>query len=126
MNIADSSYLIEGILHDAVLLENEVLVCPDLALHEVLNAIWKHETLLHDLMDAREYVELFLDLISHESVHLVRPDTKLLNYTYRFSLRHGMTIYDCVFIALALQLKTELATFDGKQSALLNEERKVH
>ena len=41
MKVADSSYLIEGILRDAALFENETLVAPDLALYEVVNTIWK-------------------------------------------------------------------------------------
>jgi predicted nucleic acid-binding protein len=123
LKVADSSYLIEGIVRDATLLENETLVCPDLALYEVVNALWKHETLLRDLRDSRARVELLSDLISNARVLLVRPDRKLLNETYALSVKHGQTIYDCVFIALALQLKMELATFDHKQSTILSEER---
>ena len=126
MKVADSSYLIEGILRDASLLENEPLLCPDLALYEVVNTLWKHETLLHDLKDAQERIDLLSGLISSERVQLVRPDRKLLSETYTLSIKHGQSIYDCVFIALALQLKMELATFDGKQSAILREEKRVH
>jgi predicted nucleic acid-binding protein len=125
LKVADSSYLIEGILRDATLLENETLVCPDLALYEVVNAIWKHETLLHDLKDAQERIELLSALVSNERVQLIRPDRKLLIEAYALSVKHGRTIYDCVFIALALQLKMELATFDGNQSSILNEEKQV-
>ena len=126
MKVADSSYLIEGILRDATLLENEPLVCPDLALYEVVNTLWKHETLLHDLEDAQERIELLLDLISNERIQLVRPDRKLLSETYTLSIKHAETIYDCIFIALALQLKTELATFDAKQSSILSKEKRAH
>jgi len=125
LKVADSSYLIEGILRDATLLENEPLVCPDLALYEVVNTLWKHETLLHDLEDAQERIELLLDLISNERIQLVRPDRKLLSETYTLCVKHAETIYDCIFIALALQLKAELATFDGKQSSILSEEKKA-
>ena len=123
MRVADSSYLIEGILRDATLLENETLVSPDLAVYEVVNALWKHETLLHDLKDARPRIEVLSDLISNQRVQLVRPDRELLNETYALSGKHGRSIYDCVFIALALQLKMELATFDRKQSTILSKER---
>jgi len=126
LKVADSSYLIEGILRDATLLENESLVCPDLALYEVVNALWKHETRLHDLGDAQEHIELLLDLISNERIQLVRPDRKLLSETYTLSVKHAETIYDCIFIALALQLKTELATFDAKQSSILSKEKRAH
>jgi len=125
LRVADSSYLIEGILRDATLFENEALVSPDLALYEVVNALWKHEILLHDLKDAQPRIEVLSDLISNQRVQLVRPDRELLNETYALSVRHGQSIYDCVFIALALQLKMELATFDRKQSTILRKEKQA-
>ena len=125
MKVADSSYLVEGILRDTTLLENEALVCPDLVLYEVVNTLWKHQALLHDLEDAQERIELLSGLVSNERVQLVRPDRKLLSETYTISVKHNRPVYDCVFIALALQLKMELATFDDKQSTILNEERRI-
>lgn len=125
MKVADSSYLIEGILRDATLLENENLVSPDLAVYEVVNALWKHETLIRDLKDPQDRIDLLSDLVSNEQVQLVRPDKELLNETYALSVKHGLAIYDCVFIALALQLKMDLATFDSKQSTILSEERQT-
>jgi predicted nucleic acid-binding protein len=125
LKVADSSYLIEGILRDAALLENEILVSPDLALYEVVNALWKHEKLLRDLKDPQERIELLLGLVSNERVQLVRPDRRLLNESYALSVKHGLSIYDSVFITLALQLKMELATFDSKQSTVLSEERQT-
>jgi len=124
LRVADSSYLIEAILRDAKLLENEAVVSPDLVLYEVVNALWKHETLFHDLQDSQARIELLSDLISNQRVQLVRPDRELLNQTYALSAKHRQPIYDCIFIALALQLKMELVTFDRKQSAILSEERR--
>jgi predicted nucleic acid-binding protein len=123
LKVADSSYLIEGILRDAALFESDTFVSPDLALYEVVNALWKHEKLFHDLKDSREHVELLLDLVSNERIQLVRPDRKLLHETYMLSLKHGLAIYESVFIALALQLKMDLATFDSKQAGVLSGER---
>jgi len=100
-------------------------VCPDLVLYEVVNTLWKHQVLLHDLEDAQERIELLSGLVSNERVQLVRPDRKLLSETYTISVKHNRPVYDCVFIALALQLKMELATFDDKQSTILNEERRI-
>ena len=125
MKVADSSYLIEGILRDAALFEGETFVSPDLALYEVVNALWKHETLLHDLEDPRERIELLSDLVLNERIQLVRPDRKLLDETYMLAVKHGLAIYDSVFVALALQLKLDLATFDSKQSGILSGERRA-
>jgi len=124
LKVADTSYLIEGILRDATLLENETLVSPDLALYEVVNALWKHEKLLHDLKDAQERIDLLSELVLNGRVQLVRPDGKLLKETYALSGKYSLAIYDSVFIALALQLKMELATFDSKQSKVLGEVRR--
>ncbi|MGP8069669.1 MAG: type II toxin-antitoxin system VapC family toxin [Candidatus Bathyarchaeia archaeon] len=123
MKVADSSYLIEGILRDATLLENETFVSPDLAWYEVVNALWKHETLIRDLKNSKERIELLSALVSNESIQLIRPDRNLLDQTYALSVKHGLAIYDSVFITLALQLKMELATFDNKQSSVLSQER---
>jgi len=125
LKVADSSYLTEGILRDAALLEREAFVSPDLALYETVNALWKHETLLHDLKDSKQRIELLSDLVSNNHIQLIRPDRKLLNQTYALSVKHSRPIYDCVFIALALQLKMELATFDGKQSRILTVEKRA-
>ncbi len=123
MKVADSSYLTEGILRDVALLEKESLVSPDLALYEVVNTLWKHEILIGDVEDSQERIELLLDLVSNERVQLVRPDKKLLNDSYALSLKHRLPIYDSVFVALALQLKIDLATFDSRQSTVLSKEK---
>jgi predicted nucleic acid-binding protein len=122
LKVADSTYLLEGILSNAGLFENETFVSPDLVCYEVVNAVWKHDTLLRDLKNPEERIELFLELVSNGSVQLVRPDRKLLNQTYALSAKHEITIYDSVFIALALQLNMELATFDSRQSTILRKE----
>jgi predicted nucleic acid-binding protein len=126
MKVADTSFLVEGILRDASLLENETFLAPDLALYEVANALWKHETLIRDLKDSSIRVDIFLELVSNQIIELLRPDRKLLNETYRLSMRYKTTVYDAVFVALALQLGLELKTFDERQSMILSKERKVH
>ena len=99
---------------------------PDLALYEVVNTLWKHESLIGDLRDSQQRIELLLDLVSNDRVQLVRPDKKLLNETYALSLKHRLPIYDSIFIALALELKMELATFDSKQSTVLSQEKQTN
>lgn len=46
MIVTDSSYLIEGLLKDASLLEEDEIITPELALYEGSNTIWNHETIL--------------------------------------------------------------------------------
>jgi predicted nucleic acid-binding protein len=123
MKVADSSFLIEGLLRNADLLENETLIAPDLALYEVVNTLWKHEILTRDLKDAAVRIDLFADLIANQKVELLRPDRKLLIKAYALSVKHKIPTYDTVFVALALRLGLELKTFDTRQSMMLSQER---
>jgi len=123
MKVADSSYLIEGILRNAGILENETFIAPDLALYEVVNTVWKHEALIGDLPDSALRIGLFLELVSAETVQLLRPDKKLLDETYSLSVKYKLPTYDMVFVALALQLDLELETFDDRQSMIFAKER---
>ena len=123
MKVADSSYLIEGILRDVSLLENETFISPDLALYEVMNTLWKHETLIKDIKDSWARFKLFLELVSAEAVRLVRPDKKLLEEAYSLSRKHRVPTYDTVFVALASELGLELKTYDSRQTAIMSQER---
>ncbi|MEM2942635.1 MAG: PIN domain-containing protein [Candidatus Bathyarchaeia archaeon] len=123
MIVADTSYLVEAILRDASLLENETIITPDLTVYETINTLWKHEILIGDLKDSSPYLELLLELISTETVQLVRLDEKLLRNSYVLSARHRAPIYDTVFVALALELGLELKTFDRKQTNILSKEK---
>lgn len=122
MKVADSSYLIEGILRDANLLTNETFVSPDLALYEVINALWKHEALIKDLNESWTRISLFSELVSAETIQLIRPDKKLLEKTYSLSRKHRASTYDMVFVALALELGLELKTYDSRQSTIMSKE----
>ena len=123
MIVADSSYLVEAVLRDARLIDNETIVAPDLVLYEVINALWKHETVIGDLDDSSSHIDLMLELVSAGSILLVRPDRKLLKETHALSVKNRAPVYDTVFVALALQLSLELKTFDQKQADMLSKER---
>lgn len=124
MIVADTSYLVEAILRNAELLREETFIAPDLALYEIVNVIWKHETLIQDLKDSEKYLNIVEELISTEAIRLVRPDDKLIQQAYDLSLRYKAPFYDTVFIGLAIRLKLELKTFDKAQIKILSEERK--
>jgi len=123
MKVADSSFLIEALLRDAGLLENETFIAPDLALYEIVNTLWKHEILIRDIEDAHDRIALFADLISSQTVQLLRPDRKLLDTAYALSVKNRTSPYDTIFVALALQLGLDLRTFDDKQAAIISAER---
>lgn len=124
MNVADTSYLVEAILRDAELLGGEPLVTPDLALYEIVNVIWKHETLIRDIRDAARYIDALESLIQAQTITLVKPDNKLIRDAYSLSVRHGTPFYDTVFVALALRLQAELRTFDKGQMRIHRAEKR--
>jgi len=123
MIVADTSYVVEAILRDASLLEDENIVTPDLTLYEIVNVLWKHETLIGDLRDSSAYLGLILELVSTGTIQLVRPDEKLITNAYTLSKKHKTSIYDTIFVALALELDLELKTFDKRQTDILSKER---
>jgi predicted nucleic acid-binding protein len=123
MKVADSSYLVEGILRDAALLEDEAFLSPDLALYEVVNTLWKHETLVKDLKESWPRINLFLELVSAGMIRLVRPDRKLLEEAHSLARKYRTPTYDTVFVALALELGLDLKTYDSRQAAILSQER---
>jgi len=65
MNVADSSYLIEGLLREASLFEDEKFVARDVSLYEVANTLWKHEVILGDIRDSSERIHLFFCSRAH-------------------------------------------------------------
>jgi predicted nucleic acid-binding protein len=90
----------------------------------VINTIWKHETLIKDVRDSWARINLLLELVSAETVQLVRPDRKLLDETYDLSRKYRMSTYDTVFVALAIELGLELKTYDAKQAAIMSKEKR--
>ena len=123
MRVADTSYMVEAILRDAELLRGESLVVPDLALYETVNVIWKHETLLRDIGDGTRYLDSLEALIETRVVTLVKPDGRLVRDAYSLSIRHGVPLYDTVYVALALRLEVDLRTFDEEQMRIYVQEK---
>jgi predicted nucleic acid-binding protein len=118
--VADSSYLVEGLLKDASLLEREqVIVTPDLALYEVINAILKHESILKDVRDGQPYLDLIFILNSSQVIQFITVNKKIATRAYQLALEKKGTFYDAVFVALALELAVDLKTFDEAQLKML-------
>ncbi len=121
MIVADTSYLVQGLLRDAGLLQEDIL-SPELALYEVANTAWKHEFILRDLQNSWQYIEVFLQLVGDEKVLLITPNRKILQETHALSAKYRTSAYDTVFVALALHLGLELKTFDDAQARIFSKE----
>lgn len=120
MIVADSTYLVEGLLKDASLLENKLIITPDLAIYEVANSIWKHEVLLKDVKDGQAYIDAMFALVASGAVQLVRPNESMARQAYEIASKKRSTFYDAIFAAMAMELGLELKTLDEKQRKLLH------
>ena len=90
------------------------MITPDLALYEVANSIWKHQTLLRDVKDGLPYLALFLELVGSGAITLVRPWNELVRKSYLLASEQRIPVYDAAFIALSLELGLALKTFDQR------------
>lgn len=122
MKVADSSYIVEGLLRRKELLEEDILITVDLALYEAVNAVWKHQFLLKDLDDGLPYVSILYGLVESGRIRVVRPGEELMKRGYSLATKSRRSIYDSIFIALALELASDLGTFDKRQAELLQKE----
>lgn len=121
VTVADSSYIIEGLLKDSSLFHGVVLYAPDYGLYEVLNAVWKHQVLLKRLKESDIVLCLFFDLIAAERIKFVALTEETVRDVYELATRTKTPIYDAAFVALAIELGTKLETFDEKQAKLFAE-----
>ncbi len=122
MKVADSSYIVEGLLRRKELLEEDILITVDLALYEAVNAVWKHQFLIKDLGDGVPYVSILYGLVESGRIRVIRPGEELMKHGYSLAAKSHRSIYDAIFIALALELTSDLATFDKRQAELLQKE----
>jgi predicted nucleic acid-binding protein len=113
--VGDSSYIVEALLEDMTLLANEQIVAPDIVVYEVANAIGKHEHLMKDLDNGRQYIAIFHGLMESGKIAVLAPNENLMQDSYVISKQNSITVYDAVFIALALQFNLSLKTFDKVQ-----------
>jgi predicted nucleic acid-binding protein len=118
LKVVDSSYLVEGLLKSRKLLEADLLITLDLALYEVANSIWKHEFLLKDVKDGTEYLSILQGLVETGAVRLLHASTDALKIAYSLATENKRSIYDAAFVSLALELDSELSTFDRSQKDL--------
>lgn len=116
--VADSSYVVEGLLKNSSLFEDYVVCCPDYSLYEILNAVWKHQILLKQIKDSRTIIDTFFDLISAEGIQFMSLKERTIRNAYNLAVKTKMPIYDVVFVILAQELGVELKTFDKRQAVI--------
>lgn len=102
----------EGWENYACILENVLTV--DHAIKEVSNAIWKAYTRGHiRLEDVKSKLEALKKLFSKNVVTF--PETELLDGAMEISLSHEISIYDSLYLALALTKRADFNSLDETQ-----------
>ena len=121
MIVIDASALASFILLEpgwdrlAPYMKNGVTI--DHAIKEVLNAIWKaqHRGLI-GVKDAKKKASILVELTK---INIRLFDEKMLvNEAFDISLRYKITIYDALYIALALKRRLPLLTLDEIQASV--------
>ena len=85
-------------------------VVPDLFYVEIASAIWKAIRLGRFPKVAGEQALL---AATQREFHTV-PSLRLLNLAFRIATDYGRTVYDCLYVALAVQSETYLITADER------------
>lgn len=123
--VADSSYIVEGLLKDKSLLEGYYIFSPDYGLYEVLNAVWKHQVLLKKITDTETIIAAFFDLISAQRIRYVALEEATIKSAYALAVKTRSSLYDIIFISLANELDVELKTLDKRQKEIFNKNQKA-
>jgi predicted nucleic acid-binding protein len=104
------------------LLSDDQIVAPELVVYEVTNAIWKHEHLLKDLENGKPYLSVFHGLIEAGKITILSPNERVMQESYSIAKRNGITVYDAVFVSLAIKLGLALKSYDRVQIRTLKSE----
>ncbi len=126
MVVLDASFLVKLVIREP--LSNKALATfrklvredmnirvPEIALSEVLNAIWKHNVLLKDIsyeetMKAIKRLRRLWRLIQVYNLE------EFLDKIMEIAVRERITVYDSFYIVLALVHEDSLYTFDKKMA----------
>ncbi len=85
-----------------------LIACPDLLIYEVSNALRYAKTLSEE--DVREAVKSIYDL----EIDIIVPTLDVMKKAVKLAIKHGITVYDAVYVALAELLDSRLVTADDK------------
>jgi predicted nucleic acid-binding protein len=90
-------------------------VSVDHLIKEFYNAVWKSLYLkkLPGLESAQRILQLFKSYV--EKNIIIEPEEKYMDKAFEISVEDHITIYDALYIALAINKKLPLLTLDEKQ-----------
>jgi len=94
----------------------KMCVTVDLAVKEVLNTIWRDYYVRRTIsLDTAMRLQQVLSSMTGINI-LVEPEDKYVLRAFEIALKTGITVYDALYIALAVEKNTPLVTLDEKQA----------
>ncbi|MEM0241295.1 MAG: type II toxin-antitoxin system VapC family toxin [Candidatus Nezhaarchaeales archaeon] len=121
MIVVDASILVSFVLMEpgweklVDLLKNSCTV--DHALKEVFNAIWRaYKRNIISIEDALLKIQALRKMVD-VNVKLI-DEKELIDQAFMLALEHNITVYDALYVALALKLKEPLLTLDQAQAKI--------
>ena len=122
MIVADSSFVVDALLSNEAGFGREPTIVPELAVYEVVNAIYVRERVVGRQDHGIAYLRAFFEILDSSLLEVVGATGDLMSEAYEIGTRHGAAIYECVFVALALRTGSQLLTKDRRQLAILEKE----
>jgi predicted nucleic acid-binding protein len=93
-----------------LLLSEDHLCAPDLIHAEVASVVWKRHR--RGEIDEKEASGLLVDMLDLPLETM--PSEQLVHAALELALRTGRTVYDCLYVALAVQKKTMMVSGDQR------------
>jgi predicted nucleic acid-binding protein len=111
-SVVAAAFFPERLSKDArtLLRSNAVLHAPDLVYAEVANVLWKRCRRSEITCD--EASAMLADVLNLPLI--ITPSDQVVHLALELSLRTNRTVYDCLYIALAMQLKTAMLSGDQR------------
>lgn len=94
----------------SLLVSDLELYAPDLVLAEMANVIWKRHT--RGEIDAAESSQLLADVLTLPLQ--LTPSAEIVAAALELATRTRRTVYDCLYLALAIKTQTTLITGDRR------------
>ena len=94
----------------ALLVSGDGLYAPDLVYAEVANVIWKRHR--RGEIDGEDAADLLSDIM-RLPLEII-PSEQLVGPALELAMRTGRTAYDCLYVALAVQIKTTMVSDDRR------------
>jgi len=94
---------------------SDLFLSVDLVLKETANAVWAASLSGRISEDnAKEAFSLLKEFIDHNVI--LRPQARYMDKAFELALKHRITVYDSLYIALSIEEASPLLTLDSEQA----------